>query len=312
MSEMDIARGRVIRIRGAEYIVSGPFGEVSCTLRGKFRLGESPEEVLPVVGDDVEIRIERSPDDRGGRGLVMGIGPRRSVFVRSDPSGRMRFRVIGANLDCVVIVSSVKNPQLKPRLVDRMIISAEHGGMEPVVCVNKIDLAQDSDAVESMMEPYRDMGYRVVYCSALEGTGISELRGLMKEKISMLVGPSGAGKTSIINALQPDLELRTGGVSGKTGKGKHTTSHFELHPLDFGGYLGDSPGVREFGISRIEPGELAQYFRDFRPHLGRCRFSTCTHSHEPECAIKEAVARGDITTSRYDSYMRILESLTEE
>ncbi len=309
MSEMDVARGRVVRIRGAEYIVSGAFGEISCTLRGKFRLGESPEEVLPVVGDDVEVRVERSPDDRGRRGLVMGIGPRKSVFVRSDPSGRMRFRVIGANLDYVIIVASVKEPPLKPRLVDRMIVSAENGGMEPIVCVNKIDLARDAGTVSSRMKPYTDMGYRVVYCSALEGTGISELRGLMREKTSMLVGPSGTGKTSIVNALQPDLELRTGGVSGKTGKGKHTTSHFELHALDFGGYVGDSPGVREFGISRIEPVELARHFRDFRPYLGHCRFSTCTHSHEPECGIKEAVERGDITADRYDSYMRILESL---
>lgn len=311
MSETGFTRGRVVRIRGAEYIVSGGIGEVACTLRGKFRLGESPEEVLPVVGDDVEMRIERSPDGGIRQGLIMGIGPRRSVFVRSDPSGRMRFRVIGANLDYVFIVASVKKPILKPRLVDRMIVSAERGGMEPVICVNKIDLARDSAEVASRMKPYTDMGYRVLICSALEGTGLDGLRELMQGMTSMLVGPSGSGKTSIVNALQPGLGLRTEGVSGKTGKGRHTTSHFELHPLDLGGYLGDSPGVREFGISMIEPGELARYFRDFGPHLGHCRFSSCTHSHEPQCGIKEAVEKGNITADRYDSYMRILESLTE-
>jgi ribosome biogenesis GTPase len=312
MSGMDLMRGRVIRIRGAEYIVAGGFGEVACSLRGKFRLGESPEEVLPVVGDDVEIRVGQGANDRGRQGLVMGIGPRGSVFVRSDPSGRTKFKVIGANLDYVFIVVSVKEPSLKPRLIDRMIVSAEHGEMEPVVCINKVDLARDVATLKQIMVPYDDMGYRVVYCSAANGTGIEELRELMQGKTSMLVGPSGSGKTSIVNALQPNLTLRTGDVSGKTGKGKHTTSHFELHPLDFGGFIGDSPGVREFGISRIEPVELAHHFRDFGPHLGHCRFSSCTHSHEPECGIKEAVERGDISSDRYESYMRILESLPKE
>ncbi len=309
---MDLKHGRVIRIRGAEYIVSSDIGEVRCSLRGKFRLGESPEEVLPVVGDDVELRLERSTDDRGERGLIMGIEPRRSLFVRSDPSGRMKFRVIGANLDRVFIVVSVREPRLKPRLVDRMIVSAEHGNMEPVICINKIDLAKDLEAVEGAMQPYEDMGYRVVYCCALDGRGVEELRRLLQGRTSMLVGSSGSGKTSIVNALQPDFELRTGDVSGKTGKGKHTTSHFELHELDFGGFLGDSPGVREFGISRIEPAELARHFRDFGPHLGCCRFASCTHSHEPDCGIKEAVERGDISAERYDSYIRILESLQEQ
>lgn len=309
MTVGDFPKGRVIRIRGADYIVSGDSGEVRCTLRGKFRLGENLEEVLPAVGDDVDYRAERSTDDRGQRGLIMGIAPRRSIFVRSDPSGRMKFRVVCANLEYVFIVVSIKNPQLKPRLVDRMIVSAEHGKMEPVICINKMDLAPDRTAVESIMQPYIEMGYHVVYCSALDGAGLDELRELLRGNTSMLVGPSGSGKTSIVNALQAGLELKTGGVSGKTGKGKHTTSHFELHPLDFGGFLGDSPGVREFGISRIEPVDLALYFRDFRPHFGRCRFSTCTHSHEPECGIKEAVERGDISTARYESYIRILDSL---
>lgn len=307
----DFPRGRVIRIHGAIYVVLGGSGEVHCSLRGKFRLGKSLEEVLPVVGDDVEFRLEQSHDDRGQRGLIMGITPRKSVFVRSDPSGRMKFKVIGANLDYVFIVVSIKNPSLNTRLVDRMIVSAEHGEMEPVICVNKMDLAPDRAAVTAIMRPYVDMGYHVVYCSALDGMGLDEFRELLQGRTSMLVGPSGSGKTSIVNALQPDLELRTGIVSGKTGKGKHTTSHFELHPLDFGGFLGDSPGVREFGISRIAPVELARHFRDFRPHLGQCRFSTCTHSHEPGCGIKDAVEGGDISADRYESYIRILESISE-
>jgi ribosome biogenesis GTPase len=306
-----LPHGLIIRIHGSTYVVAGTGEEVRCSLRGRFRLGDSPEEVLPAVGDNVEFRLDRNPDHRETRGLIMGILPRRSVFTRSDPAGKMKYRVICANIDYVILVFSTKRPSLKTRLVDRMIVSAERGEMEPVVCVNKMDIAPDPGAVRDLMTPYVDMGYHVLFCSALKTSGLEELRELMKGKTSMLVGPSGAGKTSLIAALQPNLELKIGDVSRKTGKGRHTTSHFELHALDFGGYLGDSPGIREFGISGIPRGELDKYFRDFNPFLGRCRFATCTHSHEPACAVKDAVENGDISNYRYESYIRILDTLPE-
>jgi ribosome biogenesis GTPase len=309
MEREESPRGRVIRIRGSTYVVSSGGEEIHCSLRGRFRLGESPEEVLPVVGDDVEFRGEKRPDPREQQGLIMRILPRRSVFTRSDPAGRMKYRVIAANLDCVVIVVSTQNPVMNTRLVDRMIISAERGGMEPVICVNKMDIARDPEDMKELMMPYHSIEYRILYCSALRMTGLTGLRDLMKDRASMMVGPSGSGKTSLITALQPDLELKIQDVSEKTGKGKHTTSHFELHALDFGGYIGDSPGIREFGISGVARNELGSYFREFAPYIGGCRFATCTHSHEPSCEIKEAVQSGAISAVRYESYLRILDTL---
>jgi ribosome biogenesis GTPase len=304
-----LSRGVVTRIRGSIYVVSSGGGKVDCTVRGRFRIGDRPEELLPVVGDNVEFRVEKSPDDRGARGMIMSVLPRTSVFARSGPSGKMDHRVIGANLDQVIIVVSTKKPTLKTRLVDRMIVAAEAGGMEPVICVNKMDLVRDADRITRQMSPYEKIEYKVIYSSALRHTGLEGLRELMRFKRSMMVGPSGSGKTSLVAALQPDLKLATGSVSEKTGKGRHTTTHFELHELDFGGYIGDTPGIREFGVSGVEQKDLATFFRDFRPYLGSCRFSTCTHSHEPDCAVKQAVEEGALSTDRYESYLRILGSI---
>ncbi len=312
MSEESLSRGVVTRIQGSIYVVSSGGGEVKCSLRGRFRLGDRPEEQLPVVGDDVDFRPEGSPDDRGARGMIMAVHPRSSVFARTDPTGKMDHKVIGANLDHVIIVVSTKKPTLKLRLVDRMIVAAEAGGMEPVVCVNKMDLIRDDDRLRKQLGPYEKMQYKVIFCSALRRTGLEDLRDLMRFKRSIMVGPSGTGKTSLVSALQPSLKLATGSVSEKTGKGRHTTSHFELHELDFGGYIGDTPGIREFGVTGVSGKELGSHFRDFQPYLGTCRFSTCTHSHEPGCAVKDAVEEGMLSRDRYESYIRILDSIDEQ
>ncbi len=244
--------------------------------------------------------------------MIMSVHPRSSVFARSGLSGKMDHKVIGANLDQVIIVVSTKKPTLKLRLIDRMIVAAEAGGMEPVVCVNKMDLIGDVDCLRRQLAPYEKMQYKVIFCSALRGTGLDVIRELMRFKSSIMVGSSGTGKTSLVAALQPDLKLVTGAVSDKTGKGRHTTTHFELHELDFGGYIGDTPGIREFGVSDVSKRELATHFRDFRPYLGTCRFSTCTHSHEPDCSVKEAVEEGTLSRDRYESYIRILDSIGDQ
>jgi ribosome biogenesis GTPase len=260
----------------------------------------------------VDFRLESSPDDRGSTGMIMSVHPRSSTFSRSGLSGKIDRKVIGANLDQVIIVVSTKKPTLKLRLIDRMIVAAEAGGMEPVVCVNKMDLVREADRFRRHLAPYEGMQYKVIFCSALRGTGLDGLRELMRFKRSIMVGPSGTGKTSLVAALQPDLKLATGAVSEKTGKGRHTTTHFELHELDFGGYIGDTPGIREFGVTGVSESELGTHFRDFRPYLGTCRFSTCTHSHEPGCAVKEAVEEGMLSGDRYESYIRILDSMDDQ
>ncbi|UCF04256.1 MAG: ribosome small subunit-dependent GTPase A [bacterium] len=310
MKRNEIENGIVVRIKGAHYYVTAPAGMVRCALRGRFRLGDSPEEVLPVVGDNVEFRWVQGRDASSPTGLIVRILTRKTLFVRSGSYGKRRYRVLGANLDHAFLVFAVKDPELNERLLDRMLVAAECGGMEPVICINKMDLADDPNAIRAVMKDYQVLAYRIIYTSVVNRSGLNELRDALKGNESIMVGPSGGGKTSLVKALQPGLELKIGHVSNRTGKGRHTTTHFELHRLDFGGYLGDTPGVREFGIWGISKEMLGDYFRDFGPFLGQCRFTGCSHSHEPGCAVKEAVG-GRIAKKRYESYLRIMETLPD-
>ncbi|MBN1163246.1 MAG: ribosome small subunit-dependent GTPase A [Candidatus Krumholzibacteriota bacterium] len=310
MNNPQTSNGFIVRIKGADYYVVDGDREVCCRVRGRFRVGKSAAEVLPVVGDNVVYRLEKDTDGRGPTGLITLVGERKSVFARADVAGRKGSRVLGANLDIVFLVLSVKHPKLNLRLLDRMLVAAECGGIEPVICVNKIDLAKGSDRLEENLDPYRLMGYQVMYCSALTGEGVEAIRERMASHRSIMVGPSGTGKTSLISALAPDLDMRIGVVSEKTGKGKHTTSHFELHRLG-GGYLGDTPGVREFGIWGVSKQTLGGYFLDFDPYHSGCKFNSCTHSHEPGCGVKDAVKDNRISPERYRNYLKILEELPD-
>jgi ribosome biogenesis GTPase / thiamine phosphate phosphatase len=307
---METVRGLVVRIKGAAFFVETGSGEIRCSLRGRFRLGSSPEEVLPVVGDAVSVGIERG----GGvpQGVIVELEARRSILARTDPSQRMGYRILGANMDQTILVFAVKEPEMNLRLLDRMLVSAACGSMDALICVNKMDLADSRSGIDEALAPYRRMGYACVRTSARTGEGIEELAAALAGKLSIFTGPSGSGKSSIVSRVQPGLELAVGSVSSRTGKGTHTTSHFEIHPLAGGGYLGDTPGVREFGIWGVSKERLAGFFRDFAPFGDGCRFSSCSHSHEPDCAVKAAVERGDIARERYESYLRILDSVSDE
>jgi ribosome biogenesis GTPase len=310
MNSDELQEGFVIRIKGANYYVVSGGRDVKCFLRGKFRISGDRDNVLPVVGDSVKFRKESHSTRDDYAGLIVSVGARKSVFARSTSSGARRKKILGANLDYIFLVHSVIEPGLNLRLIDRMIVAAEYGGIEPIICINKIDLSDDLGMLKKEMDPYINMGYKVLFCSAIGNSGLEPLRELMKNKRSLMAGPSGAGKTSIISRLQPNLELKIGRISDKTGKGRHTTSHFEMHPLSSGGYLGDTPGIREFGVSQIDKNELHLYFRDFRDFIDHCRFSTCVHDQEPDCAVKAAVKDGKISEKRYDSYIRMLRDLS--
>lgn len=315
MSGMDLretAQGLVIRIKGADFFVVSGSGEIRCSLRGRFRVTGAPEEVLPVVGDVVSFRSEGPGDTHGPRGVISGIEPRKSILARTDPSQKNGSRVLGANMDQAILVFAAKEPEPSLRLLDRMLVAAASGPMDAVICLNKIDLVPRREDVHEALLPYRSMGYRVVCTSAKTREGVEELAEAMAGKLSILVGPSGTGKTSLVSCVEPGLELAVTSVSARTGKGMHTTTHFELHRLTSGGYLGDTPGVREFGIRGVSRERLCGLFRDFAPFLGGCRFMACTHDHEPECAVKDAVERGLVSRERYESYLRILETVRDE
>jgi len=296
-------RGTVLRATGGFFDVLTEGRVVRCRMRGRLKK-ERQKTDLCVIGDEVEVSLLD-----GDEGLLEEVLPRRSRFSRQQPGrGGARFKedVLVANLDQIVVVFSFSTPPLHPRMLDRFLVIAEHAGVEAVVVGNKVD-EEGGPETRSLLERYRDLGYRVLTTSARTGEGVEELGALLRGRLSALVGPSGAGKSSLINAVYPELALRVGGTSEAHGKGRHTTRVATLHPLPGGGFVADTPGIRELGAFEIPKSELAACFPEMRPFLGLCGFRSCEHVHEPGCAVMEAVDRGAIAEARYDSYVRLHE-----
>jgi ribosome biogenesis GTPase len=214
--------------------------------------------------------------------------------------------VIAANVDVVVNVVSLKTPPLRPGLIDRYLIAIGKSGAEPLLCVNKIDLLESAEELDAV-RPYQDIGIPVILCSASTGAGLDELSGALAGKLCVLAGHSGVGKSSLLNALDPQLQIATGSVSEANEKGRHTTTSSALYRLPNGATVIDTPGIREFGLWDITRDDLRHYYQEFGAY--QCAFADCTHVHEPDCAVKRAVASGAISEARYESYARILASL---
>ena len=252
-----------------------------------------------MIGDRVQ--FERvSPRE----GAITALLPRRTALVRREPLDPERAHVIAANLDQIVAVFAAF-PEPDPFQIDRYLAVAEANRLPALLCVNKIDLVEDLEAFRKRFEEYEALGYSVLYTSAQTGAGLEALREQLRGRITAFIGPSGVGKSSLLNALQPGLALRIGSINPRTGAGRHTTTRSELIPFD-GGYLADTPGLRDIGVWGIRPEDLAACFPEMRPDLGRCEFSDCLHLEEPGCAVRRAVARGRIGPRRYESYRRLL------
>jgi len=253
------------------------------------------------INDEVEFI-----DNEDGTGMIVEVLPRKSKFSRLAAGPRPVEQVIVANVDQVIPVMAVAKPKLKWQLLDRYLADAESVDLPSLICFTKADLV-DEDEFREEAALYEKIGYSIVLTSAVDGRGLDELRELLSNKTSVFIGKSGVGKTSLLNAVQPGLGLRVNEVSDVTGKGKHTTSHLELFELNTGGCVIDTPGMREFGLWEREGYDTAWLFREMRPFLGQCRFgANCTHTHEPDCAIKDAVESGEITERRYESYVRMV------
>lgn len=256
------------------------------------------------VGDRVQV-VEDA-----GVWRLRAVLPRRSVLARPDPHKRHVQRLIAANIDVVVHVVSLKSPPLRPRLIDRYLIAIQRGGAQPVVCVNKIDLLDDEQrhAELAKLAPYRDLGVPVIACSTKTGEGLAELRTHVEGKMAALVGHSGVGKSSILNGLDLSLQIATNTLH-RRGTGRHTTSASTLYDFGEGTYLIDTPGIREFGLWDLDRDSLRDYFPELDEPAESCRFTDCTHVHEPDCEVKDAVERGEVSRARYETYVRLWQDL---
>ncbi|HVT11672.1 MAG TPA: ribosome small subunit-dependent GTPase A [Fimbriimonadaceae bacterium] len=293
--------GTVIAIgpRSAEVVLDGKM--LTCLLSKEIAERQQSEIA---VGDEVEVLR------RGDDAIVENVRPRRTRLSRPDPHVAAQERVIVANVDVVVVVVSVVSPPLHPRLIDRYLIAIRRGGAQAVLCINKTDLLEPA-ALEAELEairPYLGLGVPVIRCSASQGIGKEELRQALAGKVSAFVGHSGVGKSSLLNSMKPDLDLEVGDVSQGYGRGTHTTTRSTMWDLGDGTRVIDTPGVRSFGLWKLTAEELPWYFPEFG-EAGRCKFRDCGHTHEPTCAVKSAVEDGRISRDRYETYLRILESL---
>lgn len=277
---------------------------VQARIRGRLKNVPRTTDIC-VIGDRV---LVSRPDERTA--VVVEVLPRRTRFSRRQPGrGPQREDVLVANLDQLLVTFCHGRPALNLRLLDRFLVIAEHQSIDAIIVMNKADLRQPADA--SWQRTYESIGYPIVNVSAGTGEGLDALREVLRGKISAFVGPSGVGKSSLINRILPDLDLGTAEVSEHHGKGRHATRVASLHRLPEGGFLADTPGIRELGTWELPAQQLDRYFPDLAPFRDRCAFRSCSHTHEPQCAVINAVNAGDIDRDRYESYVRLREEAAD-
>ncbi|MDQ6736935.1 MAG: ribosome small subunit-dependent GTPase A [Gemmatimonadota bacterium] len=298
--------GRVLSGTGGVWQVREADGSMhDASLRGRLKLTNDSSVKLS-VGDNVRL-VE---GERGDGWMITGIEPRISQLARREPGGRIGERVVVANLDQVVVVFAAANPEPHPRMLDRFLVIAEANSLTSMIVINKIELAGEA-AVRERFADYGAAGYPVHFTSVKENIGLDVLHTALDGKTSALSGPSGVGKSSLMNSLYPGLNLRVGEISESVNKGRHTTVGAVMHPLPGGGYVADTPGLREVGVWGLDPVDLPDCFPEFRPHLHDCRFGDCSHLIEPGCAVIGAVKDRAVSAARYDSYSRLRTELEE-
>lgn len=300
--------GRVLRIVAGTYLVEQGDEVRECVLAGRLKQGRDKKVS---VGDRVELELLED-----GSGRITGLRPRRSELTRKEV-GREGEQIIAVNVDQVAAVFSLREPPPDLRMLDRLLALAELNGLDGLVVLNKLDLLEEgddeaADLLARVREVYGGAEYPVLETSVPDRTGLDELARRLRERISVLAGPSGTGKSSLLNALVPGLDRRVGEVSERVGRGRHTTVNATLIPLPEGGYVADTPGLQYLALWSLPPDELAGAFPEFRPFLGGCKFNDCRHMEEPGCRIREAVDGGHVAESRFESYRSLLEEAEEQ
>lgn len=299
----DWKSGVVVAMRGLIAEVDDGHRIWPCTVRRVLRTRQIADRHPVTIGDRVRFSVVSDEPGVEDEGVIERVEPRRGVLCRMV---RRRKQTIVANVDQVIIVASAGVPTFKPHLVDRYIVAAHDGEVTPVICLNKIDLDKDHHA-ENYLRLYESLGYEVLITCAISGRGIDQLREVLRDQCSAMVGQSGVGKSSLLNAIDPNLNLRTGDVNTDIRKGRHVTTTALLIHLDVGGYVVDTPGVKTFDLSAVDVNDIEVHMREFAEYIPDCRFPDCTHRHEVGCSVKSAAENGKIHPDRYQSYVRMFE-----
>jgi ribosome biogenesis GTPase len=298
-------QGQIIRFTGHEVWVDVDGEVIPTLLRGRFR--QKGKGMPTVAGDRVKVDL---PEVVGAPGTIEEVLPRKSWLSKVSGARDAQERVIVANIDRLFFVVAVSEPKLNPGFIDRVLVSAEQGHNDVLICFNKADLIRGDNEAERFIEIYASIGYPVLRVSAKTGEGIEGIAALLEGGVYAFVGQSGVGKSSILNQIDPALDLRVRTVAEKSGRGRHTTTYSQLYPIK-GGYMADTPGMQTFGFPGTDKQELSSCFREFREYEPDCRFQPCTHSHEPDCAVKAAYEDDKIVETRYQSYLSMLVELEE-
>lgn len=297
-------KGLVYKSTGSWYQVKSDEGNFyQCRIKGKLRLSGIRSTSPVAVGDRVGFDL-----DDEAIGVIHTIDQRENYLVRKSVNLSKQLHIIGANIDLVFLVITLKNPETFTTFIDRFLVSAAAFGIETVLLFNKMDqyTEEELEIVNELKELYSSIGYQSVFCSTKSGQGMSELRNLMKDNTSIFSGHSGVGKSTLINTVAPELRLKIGEISEQHGQGQHTTTFAEMFDLSFGGRIIDSPGIRGFGIADIDKEEIARYFKEFFKASENCKFNNCQHLSEPGCAVKSELEEGTIAESRYQSYLSMV------
>lgn len=303
-------KGIVVQSTGSWYEVKLKKNRniISCRLKGKFRLDEKQFTNPVAVGDKVILA------NKDGEYVIDEIEPRNNYIIRQSPKHQHAQHIVAANIDQMIILASVIKPRTSSGFIDRLILGAETYHIPVKIIFNKQDLLNEKAKQKQayLAEIYQELGYEVYFTSIHDSESTQVFKEIIKDKLTLITGHSGVGKSSLINIVEPNLDIRTAEISEKFKKGRHTTTYATMYPLSFGGYLIDTPGIKEFGLIDVEPHEVGTYFKDFLPFLDLCKFNNCLHMEEPQCGVLDALSIGEIHPERYKNYMNIIESLEQK
>lgn len=303
-------KGTVIKSTGSWYNVRLESGDIlECRIIGRFRLDGKRLTNPVAVGDYVMVEADAGQEE--GKAIIKEILPRDNYVVRQSPRRKHDLHLLASNIDQAIVIVTIVQPMLKQGFIDRFLLMTEPYNIPTIIVFNKSDLYTDDDLLtyQALTEIYHPIGYDTLLVSALDGFNLKTFKALLQDKTSLISGQSGVGKSSLINAIQPQLDLRTGDISNYSGKGQHTTTFAEMHPLDFGGRIIDTPGIKTLSFNHLEPSDIAHNFREFFALSSQCKFgANCLHRSEPGCAVKAALKAGTVSEHRYFNYINLLEN----